>query len=99
VNGFLFQGSVDEKHCRCGWRHFGGERRSESYCRALNARIYGTFTGTKVYGLGLLANVNAKAFLESPVTCTEVEASATAEAMVTGTYATASKTLDPEMVA
>jgi len=92
VNGFLFQGSVAKSIADVSGDILvakGGVKVNA----ILNARIYGTFTGTKVYGLGLLANVNATAFLESPATCTSVDASAKAEAMVTGTYATASKTL------
>jgi len=92
INGFLFQGSVVKSIA-----DVSGDilvvKAGVKVTAALNGRVYGSFTGNKVYGFGLLANLKANAFLESPATCTSIEASASAEAMVTGEYATATKTL------
>lgn len=92
VKGFLFQGTITRSIADVGGNFLlveGGVKVTAS----LNARVYGSFAGTKTYGLGVLANVNANAFLNSPATCTSISASANAEAMVTGTYVTTTKTL------
>lgn len=92
INGFLFQASITRSIA-----DISGDillvSAGVKVDATLNARVYGTFGGTSTYSLGLLANLNATAYLNSPATCTSISATALAEAMVNGTYVVPAKTL------
>ncbi|MES2621472.1 MAG: carboxypeptidase-like regulatory domain-containing protein [Bacteroidota bacterium] len=92
VKGFLFQASITRNIADISGDIFvlsAGIKANAS----LSARVYGTFGGNSTYSLGLLANLDAEAYLKSPATCTDISAEAHAEAMVDGTYSVATKTL------
>jgi TANFOR domain-containing protein len=92
IKGFLFQASITRNIADISGDILlvkGGVKVDAT----LNARVFGTFGGTSTYGLGLLAKLTATAYLESPATCTSINATALAEAMVEGKYVVPAKTL------